>query len=574
MAVPPRLARALGISAVCALGIAALLQARRHPGEALGGAGAGAVLLQFAAGLGAFAAGLDLALRRSARSSGALLAASGAAVFLGAVPLPEAGSAPLFSAALAAGTLSPALAGAAALCHRVPPRRYRPALVAIGATSIVALGLLPAATFDPGTSGCFDCPPNLLLVHGATDLHDAMVQGALGANALLCALLAALAAARWIRQPALARRATAVVAVGGALVAALGAAAFAHAAAVGVLDPDGTLRAMWLAQCATLVLVAAGVAGQALRARVLRGRIADLVVATLPSPERLHAALATGLGDPELAIVFPGFGDEPVDADGHPAGAPAPGSTVTEVTRGREVVALLRHRAALAHAPERLAAAARGAGPALAHASLRARLRAEVAELSASRVRVVEVADAERRRLERDLHDGAQQRLIALSVALAQVTAQGGAAARAGEEVRLALEELRALAHGIHPVSLTEAGAGAAIRELAERSRVPVRVAKLPQARCPDPVEAAVYRLVLDGVRCAARSGDGAAVVIAIEHVGTDLHAALTLPGVGRPAAERELIHAGDRIAALNGQLAVSGEAGAIHVEARLPCGS
>jgi signal transduction histidine kinase len=320
--------------------------------------------------------------------------------------------------------------------------------------------------------------------------------------------------------------------------------------------------------------VATGVALQRLRARALRGRIADIVVETLPSPDRLRAALAVALGDPGLAITYPGSRDGPVDADGHPAGPPVPGTVVTEVTRGREIVAMLLHNSALTHAPERLAAAARGAGPALEHASLRARLRAELAELSASRIRIVEVADDERRRVERDLHDGAQQRLIALSIALQQIPRHNGPLGRAGAELQVALDDLRALAHGIHPASLTEAGITAAVRELAERSRVPIRLATLPGERCPAPVEAAAYRLVLDAVRCAERSGEGGTIVITIEHEHTRLHATLTLPGVRHVTASLNLEHARDRIAALEGELTIRGEPSGSRVEACLTCGS
>src|SRR4051812_41627826 len=144
----------LGTLAVAALAVVALAQAQRHPEQALGGDGAAALALQLVAGLGAYAAGLDLALRRSATRSGALLAASGIALLLGAAPLPDAGGALLFTAALALGTFAPLLAGAAAACHPVADR-LGTAVVAAAAGAIAALGLLPAVVFDPGASGCF-----------------------------------------------------------------------------------------------------------------------------------------------------------------------------------------------------------------------------------------------------------------------------------------------------------------------------------------------------------------------------------------------------------------------------------
>ncbi|MDA0158833.1 histidine kinase [Solirubrobacter ginsenosidimutans] len=573
---PPRrrLVLILGLPLVAVLGTAALVQARRHPEQALGGAGAGALALQLLAGFGACAAGADLDLRRSMRLSGGLLAASGVALLLGAVPLHDAGSAVLFTAALAGGAFAPAFAGAAAVCHPVAGRRLGTVVAGMAAAAVVVLGVVPTALFDPVASGCLACPRNLLLVHGYGALQLPPVSVAPWAQALLCGGLCVLAVGRWARRPALARRAGAPVAVGGALVAALGAAAFVHAAVVSGPRVDETARSLWLAQCALLALVATGVAVQALRARLLRGQIADIVVATLSSPERLREALARRLGDPGLAICFPGARNGPVDAEGRPSRVPSPGAATTEVVRGRQVVALLAHDAALTHAPDRLATAARGAGPALEHASLRARLRAELAELSASRTRIVEVADEERRRAERDLHDGAQQRLIALSVALAQVAHQDGSLARAADELRRALEDLRALAHGLHPASLTEAGIAAALGELGERSRVPVRLTALPSGRWPPLVEAALYRLVLDGVGCAERAGDGGVVVVAIEHVGAGLGATVTLPGVRAATASLGLEHVYDRIAALDGALTLHETVAGVHLEAHLPCGS
>jgi signal transduction histidine kinase len=572
MAAARRLAFVLAAAIVAALGVAVLVQAQRHPDQAPGGAGAGALALQLAAGLGACAAGAELAMRRSMRLSGALLAASGTALLLGAVPLPEAGGAVPFTAALAGGAFAPALAGAAALCHPIAPRRLGPLALVATVAAIALLGVLPTAAFDPAASGCFSCPRNLLLIHGDLGLRDALVNAGLRAQALLCLLLAITAGARWARQPGLRRQAAAPVALGGALAAALGGVAFVQAVIAGTARVDASARALWLAQCAALALAAAGVAIQALQARALRARIANRVLATLPSPELLRDALARSLGDPELAITYPGTRNGPVDAEGRPARDPAPGTATTEVTRSSQVVALLHHDAAVA--PERLAAAARGAGPAIEHASLRARLRAELAELRASRTRIVQVADDERRRAERDLHDGAQQRLIALSLALAPLASQYGALTRARDELRTALDDLRTLAHGIHAAALSEAGVAAALAELAEHSRVPVHLAGLTRERWPAPVEAAVYRLVLDGIGCTERTGDGHGVEVKLERAGPRVRATLVLPGVRRAAASLALQHAGDRIGALDGELELHDQADGTRVEAGLQCGS
>jgi hypothetical protein len=275
----------LGTLAVAALAAVALSRAQQHPEQALGGGGVGALALQLVAGLGAYAAGLDLALRRNAARSGALLAASGVALLLGAAPLPDAGGPLLFTAALAFGTFAPLLAGAAAACHP-QAGRLGTAIVAGTAAAIAALGVFPALVFDPEASGCFDCPRNLLLAHGDPKLYDALTDARPWINGTLCAALAAIALVRWAHRPALVRRATASVGIGGALVAAVGAS-----------GDD-----LWLVQCALLALVAGAVAVEAVRARLLRGQIADIVVATLPSPEKLRDALAQRLGDARHAI--------------------------------------------------------------------------------------------------------------------------------------------------------------------------------------------------------------------------------------------------------------------------------
>jgi signal transduction histidine kinase len=522
--------RLLPIATAAGLAMAAVLQARQHPDEAIGGAS----WLPAVAALAAFAAGVRLAPRRE----GWLLAAAGVTVPAATLPLPEAGGALPFAAALVLGQAVPALAGSAA----------RPGSTGAAAitVAVIGLGLVPAALFDPAGTGCFTCPHNLLLVHGAEGARDDVVATALWAEAALCGALAVIALVHWARRPALARPQAAPVAVGGAMVAGLGAAGFVHAAVEGVPVVDPTARDLWLAQCAGLIAIAAGVALLVARDRRLSARMATLVAETIPPREQLEAGLARLLGDPSLRLAFPDS-------------ASAPAAGVTPLTRGREVVAELHHDPSLGQAPERIAAAARGAGLALEHASLRARLERELAELRASRARVVEVGDAERRRLERDLHDGAQQRLIALTVMLGDDPVR--------HEVRSALEELRRLAHGIHPVALTDAGLAMALTTLAEDARVPVRILAVPDGRFDDAVEAAAYRLVLDAVRTAERHGDGGAVTV---RIGAGLVVAVELPGVGVAAARAGLAHANDRIVALDGTLDIT-EA---RIEARIPCAS
>jgi signal transduction histidine kinase len=557
------LALCVATALVVLLAVAVAVEAARRPAEAVGDGGAGALVLQVAAGVALWFAGLQLALRQGARASGWLLAAAGPALLAGALPLPRAGGAVLFGLALALGLTAPALAGAAALLHPTPAHRRDPAIAGAAVAAAVAAGLVPLLIFDPRATGCFECPRNLLLLHEDAGLHDSLLRDGLLVSAVACAVVAAAAALGLARRPVLVRRVAAPVAAPALVAAGLGAAMLAHDARVGSPALDATTRTLWLLLCGALLLAAAGVASEAVRVRLLRRRVAAHVVAALPAGDELQAALAAALGDPGLRVVFVTGSGMRVDATGQSAGQPAPGVAVTEIHAGGELVAELHHDAALA-AGDRVAAVARGAALGLQHAALRARLRAELAELDASRARVVEAADGERRRLERNLHDGAQQRLIALTVALADdPVAQG--------EMRAALAELREIAHGIHPVSLSDAGLAAAVRDIADGSRVPVRIGAVLSERVPAPVEAATHRLVSDAVLCAERDGDGRAVEVEIERMDGLLRARMRLPGVDPERATVRLEQSADRFAALGGRLAIG--TGAV-IDAELPCGS
>ena len=305
-----------------------------------------------------------------------------------------------------------------------------------------------------------------------------------------------------------------------------------------------------------------------MRARLLSHRIAGIVIDAMPSPEALRSTLAASVGDTTLSVAFPRGDGSAIDSDGRLVELQTPGAEVTEVMRGGEVVAYLRHAAELGGTSERLAEAARGAGLALEHASSRARLRAQLAELQTSRARIVEIGDGERRRLERNLHDGAQQRLIALSVALQPTTEGGTVNGRAREEILTALDELRSLAHGIHPASLTDAGLDAAVRELAESSRVPLQIESVPRERFSAAVESAVYRVVLDAVRCAERAGDGRSVSVSIERTPEALQCSAR-PSRGRRRCGRSRAGTRDRPSQRSGWGGVTRSRGRPHAHLR-----
>jgi len=212
-------------------------------------------------------------------------------------------------------------------------------------------------------------------------------------------------------------------------------------------------------------------------------------------------------------------------------------------------------------------------------------LRAQLEEVRASRARIVEAGDAERRRLERDLHDGAQQRLVTMALPLSMARARleqapDPALAPVLEDLAsnlsLALAELRELARGIHPAILTEQGLGAALASLAERSPVPARVVTAPPERLPANVEATAYFIVSEALANAAKHSGAGLVTISVACGQGQLEVSITDDGVGGAdaAGGSGLSGLEDRAAAVGGTLEVHSPPGSgTRVVARLPCG-
>jgi PAS domain S-box-containing protein len=204
---------------------------------------------------------------------------------------------------------------------------------------------------------------------------------------------------------------------------------------------------------------------------------------------------------------------------------------------------------------------------------LNAELHAQLAELAASRARIVTAADTERRRLERNLHDGAQQRLVSLSLslrlALAKLDSDPAAAraafAEAGNELALALEELRELARGLHPAVLTDRGLRAAVGMLAGRAPVPVEIAAIPDQRLPEPVEAAAYYLIAEALTNVAKYAQASTVRVGVAASEASVVVQVSDDGVGGadPATGSGLRGLADRVEALGGSLEVVSPAGA-----------
>jgi signal transduction histidine kinase len=213
---------------------------------------------------------------------------------------------------------------------------------------------------------------------------------------------------------------------------------------------------------------------------------------------------------------------------------------------------------------------------------LDAELRARLEELRASRARIVEAGDAERRRLERDLHDGAQSRLVALKLLLSSARARAGddklkaMLNEAVDELDTSLSELRELARGIHPAVLTDRGLEPALQALATRAPVPVTVEAVNEQRLPGPVESAAYFVVSEALANVAKYAQATHAAVAVRHADGRVTVDVTDDGIGGADAARGsgLRGLADRVAALEGTLSLESPAGGgTHLHAEIPLG-
>jgi signal transduction histidine kinase len=262
---------------------------------------------------------------------------------------------------------------------------------------------------------------------------------------------------------------------------------------------------------------------------------------------------------------------------------PAPGSgrTWTAVERDGRPVAAIIHDAALDTSRELVHAAAAASSLAIDNERLKADLRARLEELRVSRLRIVEAADAARRRIERDLHDGAQQQLVALAIELRLLRRRmpDDETAEAIEDLsrRLgeALEELRELARGIHPAVLTDRGLGPALAALTDRVPIEVDLDIDAEGRLPAAIEAAAYFLVAEGLTNVVKYAGAQRAEVSVRHEDGEL--IVTVADDGRGGADPEagsgLRGLQDRLAAVDGTLVVdSPPGGGTELQGRLPC--
>jgi signal transduction histidine kinase len=440
----------------------------------------------------------------------------------------------------------------------------------------IILALFRDPYLDP--SCLANCNVNAFLVHPLPSLaHAIEIAGRWFAAAAAVAFIA-ICAARLVAGSRPARRRLIPVAVPAIIFAGTVAARAVALQKTTVEDPfNAALFAIFAVASAAIVLLATGLISGVVRARAERRAIARIAVdlGEAPSPGSLQSALAQALHDPDLRIAYwlPGT-RRYADASGHAVPEPAAtfGGTVTRLLRNGRTIAAITHSGAAPGLESHI-------GPAIAlgleNERLQAELLARLGELRASRARIVENADAERRRLERDLHDGAQQHLLALSydirLACAGAEADGDTAvqttlARAVEETGAALEELRELAHGIYPAVLAEAGLTPALATLADTAPLPVQILRADDRRYPAPVEAAAYFTVAEAVDDAARRGAERAVVTAA-YEGGRLAVTVEDNGTGR---DSPMVTLADRVGALGGNLLIMETV----CRAEIPCAS
>ena len=353
-------------------------------------------------------------------------------------------------------------------------------------------------------------------------------------------------------------------------------------------SPQGELR--FLVTSVLRVLVAVALVIGLLRLEAARGRIAGLVleVAALPDTAALQARLREALGDPGLQLYrwdmgVGAFRDSMGAVSQPPRDAPDRAALVIEQD-GRPVLAVA-HDPALRDDPGLVSAAVTAVRMAIDNERLQAEVRTQLDEVRASRARIVEAETTERRRIERDLHDGAQQRLVSLQISLELLRRNLGEeidpAARAeleaaAAEATAAIAEVRELARGLHPAILTEAGLGPALEALARRSSVPVAVDADLGGRLPPSIEATAYFVVSEALANVAKHAGASRASVDARALDGSLRLEIADDGRGGadPAAGSGLRGLEDRVLALGGTLELTSDGGAgTRLVVELPCG-
>jgi signal transduction histidine kinase len=415
--------------------------------------------------------------------------------------------------------------------------------------------------FDPAEGGLLVAFPDADVAH----VIDRIQRGLLVAS---CSATVVVLSARWLATSGQRRRAL-LPSVAGALALALFTALLVN----DLVSGTRSQALLWLAACSLVLVPIAFLAGL-LRSRLARGGLAGLFLGMgAARGEDLQTALRRALGDRELVL----------ERDlGDPLPVP-PGRASAYVERDGRPVAAIVYDASLDDDPELLEAACAATAIALDNERLYAESQVQLAELKASRERIVAAGDAERRRLERNLHDGAQQRLVAISLQLRLLKNRIGddpsaeqLITTASDELANSLAELRELARGLHPAVL-EHGLLSALNALALRSTVPTTVTCEPRARLPEAVELAAYFVASEALANIAKYSQATHASVRVGRVGELATIEIADDGIGGADESRGsgLRGLADRVEALAGRLRVSSPSGGgTTITAELPCGS
>jgi signal transduction histidine kinase len=564
LAVPLRLASALLAVAVASVGMAIA----EGPGQSTtyAGASAAGAVLSVTAGLGLALAGVVTALGASQRRIGDLAMAASALWFAPLFVAWQEGPPLVRSFAALVSPLAFPLILNLLLAFPTGRTPDIPARLVVAAVYVEVLfaGAVLAIFRDPYLDpGCWaNCTVNVFLIKPLPSLVQGVETGDRWFVAAAAVVMVGFCLARLASGPRGARRSSGWVLVPGIV---FGLTVVVHAALLErftVENPfNAALAANFDVQGAALAILGGGLLAVAIEVHLKRNGVARIVrnASEAPAPGSMQSALARALGDAKLQLAY-WLPDRQafVDAYGRAVDEPKPepARTATRVTRREATIAVVSHAGSVAGLIKEMGPAMRLG---LENERLQAEVLARLGELRESRARIVQTSDDERRTLERNLHDGAQQQLLALSynLRLARAAAHSEPAAEVAlaaaiQETQQALEELRDLAHGIYPAVLMVAGLTPALESLADSASVVVQI-KGGDQRFPAAVETTIYFVALDALTDAIERG---AAHVSITVAQDDQSISIIVEDDGSERASR-MVSLADRVGALGGTLAL-----------------
>lgn len=565
---------AIAAAAVAACAVSATLKTGN-------GAGGPDVALTAAAGLLFVAAGLVARWRRPENRTGALMAAVGFALFLEDLQLSRQPL--LFTVGLALASVSAPMLAWLVLAYPDGRLGSRASRLIVVAAWVVTVGFRLVEMTVQDVSYYRDSNTNLLFVSADASMVHLVASAQRVAGGVLAVAILAMMVRHWLTASPPRRRLIAPVYLASAV---CGAAGLLSTVAVDLLGNRDLYRVLITAFAVSFALLPIlflfGVLRTRLRAAPVVGMLTELAGA--PTRADLEQLLRTALKDPSLSLIrFP---------TAHPAVTQpeteigiGPGRAVTSIDLGDDRLGLIVHDPALTDDEPALAAVAGAAALALQNQQLSTEVADRLGELQQSAARLVDAADQARRQIERDLHDGAQQQLLAVALRLRLVEQQlatspetSAMVAASARDLEAAVGDLRTLARGVHPALLTQAGLPAAVHALADRCPIPVdvRVDGLPPTQTA--TETTAYFIVAEALTNVGKHARADHAWVHADIDGQWLRLEVGDDGVGGTALTPGggLTGLRDRARAISGELTVDpgGPLGGTTVRARLPLGA